>query len=130
MEKNIMPAGALTKLSEILARASKLLSDNPVDTYILRQTENEITKLSTEHPEPTLRFIDFLFRMLRHHIWVHVAGDASVEITDERSEKIIRSISQGLQKLSQSLSEGKEEIIFHALVDLTIGYLNELEKGE
>lgn len=118
------------KLSEILRTTSESLSENPRDAYILRKAENEISKLAMEQPKAKLRFVDFFFKLLRHHVWVHVAGDASVKISDEKSERIIQTIANGLYELSQSVAIQKDTNILHALINIVVNYLDELEKGD
>ncbi len=124
---------AASEIAEKLRWAVEQLEQDPLKkAYVLREVEEEIKKLVQEKysNDPEAVFLMFFYTNLRYHLWMHLAADASLRLTDSETERIINKIKEGLNALVESLSLERPDKgdIYNKLSSLVFGYLNELNK--
>ncbi len=121
---------ALSEIARELMMAVSELEKNPMNAYVLREAEDHIRHLVEEkyNDSRDASFLMFFYTNIRHHLWMHVAADASLRMTDEQTKDIINKIKGGLNGLAESLERYDKAEIYNALVAMVFDYLNELNK--
>lgn len=116
---------------EVKSAIIQLEKDPLKKAYALIRADDRIRDLVTSNYSdiPDAVFLQFFYNNIRYHLWMHVAADASLRLSDETTENIINAIKIGLNRLVDGLERNDKTKIYDALVELTSGYLAELNKG-
>lgn len=123
---------AIGKIAKELKNLIIELDKDPLgNAYILLEADDRIRELILTNLKdiPEAVFIQFFYCNLRHHLWAHITNEASLRVSDETTCRIMCKIKTGLNSLAVALEKGDKLLIYDALVELTYGYIAELNKG-
>lgn len=124
---------ALSEIAQEFRWTVDNLEKDPLKkAYVLREVDEHIRKIVEDKYSNNREalFLMFFYANLRYHLWMHVAGDASLKITDSQTKRIIQQIKSGLNELAESLERDDKAKIYNALVNIIFNYLNELNKED
>ncbi len=123
------------KIAEIITTNINELEKKPMELFLLKrindQIENDVyckDEKNMDHKD--LVFFRYFYCNFLEHIWFHLACDASLRVSDEKTIRIIQKVIQGLKVLSKAYLRANKEEIYNAFMDLTYSYFKELNSEE
>jgi len=131
MVENNKDKEAANEIAKELKKAIDKLKENPMQVYVLKDADKSIKQLVEKvySTSPDALFLMFFYSNFRYHLWAHIAGDASLKMTDSETQGIVTKVRDGLDYLVESLMAYDKKEIYTALVKLVSDYLKELSKG-
>ena len=98
--------------------------------YLLRELESDLKEIVNEKYKdvPDAVFFLHFYVNFRHHLWKHIAAHASLRVTDEETENILRKVVIGLRELAEGMKVYSKEKMYDGLVTLISGYVQGLDE--
>ena len=98
--------------------------------YLLRELESDLKEIVNEKYKdvPDAVFFLHFYVNFRYHLWKHIAAHASLRVTDEETENILRKVVNGLRELAEGMKVYSKEKMYDGLVTLISGYVQGLDE--
>jgi hypothetical protein len=123
---------AMMEIAEIIDSNIDKLKTNPMELRFLKDIDVQVNKqiYPKYGNDQEVFFFRYFYCNLIEHIWFHLAGDASLRVSDAKTVFIVGSIIEGFEKMVKAIRGTDNVGVYQAYTNLIFQYFETLNSEE
>lgn len=119
---------AMQKIADIIENSINKLQNKPMELHYLKDidTQVDIQVFSKYSNDKEVFYFRYFYCNFIEHIWFHLAGDASLRVSDQKTEYIVKKIIDGLNEMVVAIRGSENADVYQAYTNLIFQYFHAL----
>jgi hypothetical protein len=119
---------AMLEIAEIIENNIDKLKDKPMELHYLKDIDTQVNMqvFSKHSNDKGVFYFRYFYCNLIEHIWFHLAGDASLRVSDQKTEYIVGKIIDSLNEMVVAIRGSENVDVYEAYTNLIFQYFHAL----